>query len=123
MSRERGDLWVARERLQRPVIVGFASLNQAGQRRLLVEAFQQRGNRVKTQLDVAPVQPRQRIEAMGFDRFDDFRLERILLGGNPEASIAHMTSGSPGNLGELGGGQPTWTAAIKLASPRKGDMV
>ena len=48
MAGERGDLAIAGERLQRAVVVGLARLNEAGQRRPLVEALQQGADRIRS---------------------------------------------------------------------------
>ena len=61
-----------------PVVVGVAHLDEARRRRPLVEALQQRADRVEAQPRVAPVEPGQRIEAVVLDRLDDLGIERPL---------------------------------------------
>ena len=60
---------------------------------------------------------------MGFDRLDDFAIERSLLGGRAKGAVAHVTPGAAGDLGDFGGGQPARAAPIKLPDAGKGDMV
>ena len=123
MAGQFGDLAVAGQCLQRAVVIGLARLHQAGQRRPLVEAFQQGADRIEAQPGVAPVEPGQRIEAVGFDRLDDLGVERPLFGGGAKGAVAHMPPGAAGDLGDLGGGQPARAAAVEFADAGKGDMV
>ena len=123
MAGEVGDFAIAGERLQRAVVVGFAGLDQPRQRRPLVEAFEQRANRIEAQPGIAPIEPGQRIEAMRFDRLDDLGIERPLFGGSAKGAIAHVPPGAAGNLGDLGGGEPARAAAVEFADACEGDMV
>ncbi len=99
-----GDVAVAGERLQRAVVVGLPRLDKAGQGRALVEALQQGFDRFEVQPGVAPVQPGQWVEAVGFYRLDNFAVERPLLGSRAKGAVAHMTPGAAGDLSNFGGG-------------------
>ena len=60
---------------------------------------------------------------MRFDRLDDLRVERPLLGGRAKGAVAHMAPGPAGDLGDLGGGEPARTTAVEFADAGEGDMV
>src|SRR6516162_5548242 len=105
------------------MVVGFASLDQTGGRRALVEALQQRPDRLETQPRVAPVQPCERIESVGFDRLDDLRLKRPLLGGGAKGAIAHMAPRTTCNLRDFGGIKPAGTTAVELVNFRESNVV
>ena len=60
---------------------------------------------------------------MGFDRLDNFQLERPLLGGGAERTVTHMPAGTAGDLRDLGSAQPAGAAAIKFDGSSEGDMV
>ncbi len=123
MAGKFGDFAIAGECLQRAVVVGFAGLDQPWQRGPLVEAFEQGADRIEAQPGIAPIEPGQRIEAMRFDRLDDLGVERPLLGGGAKGAVAHVTPGAAGDLGDLGGGEPAWAAAVEFADAGEGDMV
>src|ERR1700730_10093773 len=71
MSGQFANIRAAREGLQGAVVVRFAGLDETRYGRALVEALQQRRDRSEFQPVVAPIQTRQRLKAMRFDRFDD----------------------------------------------------
>ena len=60
---------------------------------------------------------------MRFDRFDDFRVERTLLGGGAEGTVIHVPPGATGDLSNLGSGQPPRAAPVEFTGSGEGDMV
>ena len=60
---------------------------------------------------------------MLLDRRDDGRIERSLVGGGAERAVAHVASGAPGDLADLGRRQPARPPPVELGDPGKGDMV
>ena len=60
---------------------------------------------------------------MRFDRFDDFPVERNLLGGSAEGAVIHVPPGAAGDLSNFGSGQPPRAAPVEFADPGEGDMV
>src|ERR1700730_14995051 len=123
MNGELCNFRFAREYLQSAVIVSLTRPNQSGNGRPLVEALQQCSNRFEAEPRVAPIQPRQRIKAVGLDRLDDLRIKRTLLRGGAKGSVAHVSTRAPGNLCDLGGIQSAGASAIKFVDSGKGDMV
>ena len=123
IGRQHRDFGIARQQLQRPVVVGVAHLHQARRRRPLVEALQQRADRIEAQIAVAPGNPGQRLEAVLLDRRDDLRFEQALVGRRAERAVAHVPSGAPGDLADFGRRQAARAAPVEFREAGKGDMV
>src|SRR5215472_15774317 len=123
MYRQVDHFLIAGEYSQGAMVVGFAGLDQTGDRWALVKAFQQCPDRLETQPRVAPVQAGERIEAVRLDRLDDLRIQRPLLGGGAKGAIAHMAPRTTRDLRDFGSIEPTRSATVELADPGKGNMV
>ena len=123
MGRQRGYLGVARQQLERAVVVGVARLDQPGPRRPLVEAAQQGPDRPELQPGIAPGQAGQRVKPVLFDRGDELGIERALISRRAERAVAHMPTGAAGDLCDFGCRELARAAPVELAQAGKGDMV
>ena len=123
IGREIDDIGVARQQLQRAVVVGVAHLYETRRRRPFVEAVQQRADRVEAQIAVAPRNPGQRLEAVLLDRRDDFRFEQALVGRRAERAVAHVPAGAAGDLADFGRRQAPRAAPVEFREAGEGDMV
>ena len=78
MARRRGDIGNLRKRGEGQMIIGLARRHETGQMRALVEALQETTERAVIEPRVAPIEPRQRIEAVILDRLDDLGIEPFM---------------------------------------------
>src|ERR1700736_4636371 len=114
MNCQRCDFRATGEYLQSAVIIRLTRPDQTGNGRPLLQAFQQGSNRFEEEPRVAPIQPRQRIQAVRLYRLDDLRIKRTLLGGGAKRSVTHVSPLAPGNLRDLVRIQSARTSAVKF---------
>lgn len=114
--RQRLDLGIAGQHLQRQMVVGVALSHQQRRRRPGVERLQQSVDGAEIEGVVPPPQALQRLEPVLLDAGDLFLLERSRLGGGAEAAIGHVASRTAGDLRQLGRHQAPRRPAVELVS-------
>ena len=119
-----------RQPLQRRKVDRFGRGAQHGMLWRAFEIADQRGDTVKPRLRLAPVEMRQRREAMVLDRVDfilgEFgrgRVPAALSGESAERSVALVAPGTPGDLGHFRRKQPPHPYSVEFGEPCKGDVV
>jgi hypothetical protein len=61
---------------------------------------------LKLERGIAPGDAGQRLEFVRLDRADDLGIERPFIGRGAERAVVHVAAGAPGDLADLGGGEP-----------------
>ncbi len=121
--RQLADGGLARQRRQGLEVGSVVAPDKAGRRGRLQQRFQQRVDMAEVELAVAPAKMRERIEAVVLHRRGELVGERRAIRRGAERAIPHPAAGPPGDLRDLGRGQPTRPVAVELAEAGEGHMV
>ncbi|MCB1991403.1 MAG: hypothetical protein KDG49_08090, partial [Geminicoccaceae bacterium] len=104
------------------VVERVPDLDQARCRRVGVEALVQGLQAGEIEIAVAPAEPLERQEIVGFHRLDDTVVQRAAAIGRAERAVRHVPPGPAGDLADLGGREPAVVAPVELVELGEGDM-
>ncbi len=116
-------LLVARQRLQRLLVLRRLRPRQALRLRRLVEARLERRERGEVERVAAPLDGAHRLEAVRLQRLHQRVGEGVDAARHPEGAVMHVAAGAPGDLAELGGGELAELVAVIFAVGGEGDVI
>src|SRR5215208_7673612 len=99
---EAANIVFTRDVLEREHVLAERRADKAVLPRLVGEALLQLRERREIEVRVAPLQYAHRIEGVVLERLDDIGIEGRAAPGGAEGAVAHVATGSAGDLSELG---------------------
>ena len=117
------NILVTLQRLQRQLVLLYRRARQTGIVRQHVQRGGQGLQRREIQIRIAPLQGRDGIEAVVFQRLNQILVERRAAPGAPKGSVVHVPARAPRDLPEFRAGQATKAPSVEFAIGGEGDVI